>query len=82
MNPSQLTLAAALIAVALFAQGSLHATDPVLVGQWRGYAKAVAVAGNYAYIATDEAAGLYVIAISTPANPRPAGGDEVRAAAI
>jgi hypothetical protein len=78
MNPSHLSFATGLTAVALFAQGSLDAADPVLVGQWpgyaRGYAKAVAVAGNYAYVATDEAAGLHVIDISTPAKPRRVGG--------
>ena len=47
------------------------------VGQWpgwpRGNARGVAVSGNYAYVA-DLDAGLQVIDVSDPANPRRVGG--------
>ena len=47
------------------------------VGQWprwqRGEAMGVAVSGNYAYVA-DARAGLQVIDVSDPANPRRVGG--------
>ncbi|MEK7686191.1 MAG: hypothetical protein AAB466_12285, partial [Verrucomicrobiota bacterium] len=45
--------------------------DPVLVGQWpgfaRGDARGVAVSGNYAYVAAES--GLLVINVRNPANP-------------
>lgn len=54
-----------------------HGADSVLIGQspgWpRGNVYAVAVSGNYAYIAAYEA-GLQVIDVSNPANPQGVGG--------
>lgn len=56
--------------------GSLLAgdLDPILKAKWPGHrlgpARAVAVAGNYAYVAAEE---LLVIDISDPANPHLAG---------
>ena len=79
---SHLGIAAECICVALLLAtaagpacgGSL---DPVLVGQWPGYlrgpAMAVAVSGNYAYVAQG-GSGLQVIDISNPANPTSVGG--------
>jgi hypothetical protein len=51
--------------------------DPVLRGEWpgfrRGQAQAVAVSGNYAYVAAG-CAGVQVIDVSYPANPQRVGG--------
>jgi hypothetical protein len=50
--------------------------DPVRVGGYdtSGNAYGVAVSGNYAYV-TDLYAGLHVIDVSNPANPRRVGGN-------
>ena len=50
--------------------------DPQRVGGYdtSGFAWAVAVSGNYAYVA-DHFAGLQVIDVSNPANPRRVGGN-------
>jgi hypothetical protein len=52
--------------------------NPVLKGSWpgfkRGPATAVAISGNYAYVATSGGVGLEVIDISNPSSPQPAGG--------
>jgi hypothetical protein len=51
--------------------------NPVLAGQWpgrpSGSARAVAVAGNYAYVA-EASGGLQIIAVSNPASPVSVGG--------
>jgi hypothetical protein len=51
--------------------------DPQPVGSWRqpspGFARDVAVAGNYAYVAA-QSAGLQVIDVSNPADPQRVGG--------
>jgi len=52
-----------------------NAASPQRVGGYHtnGYAYGVAVSGNYAYVA-DEDAGLEVIDVSNPANPQRVGG--------
>ncbi len=66
-----------LVTLALALAWPAHGADPVLIGQWpgwpRGPACGVAVSGNYAYVA-DEDAGLQVIDVSNPANPQRVGG--------
>ncbi len=67
-----------LVTLALALAWPAHGADPVLIGQWpgwprEGYACGVAVSGNYAYVA-DENAGLQVIDVSNPANPQRVGG--------
>src|SRR5687768_16021641 len=73
---------ASLLVAAALPLGPLEAayaanTDPVLTGAWpgfrRGPARAVAVVGNYAYVAAG-AGGLHVIDISSPAKPQRVGG--------
>jgi hypothetical protein len=59
--------------------------DPVLRGKWplfsRGPALAVAVSGNYAYLA-DEYAGVQVIDVSKPSNPQRIGGYDTSGRAL
>ena len=55
----------------------LHGADPVLVGEWPGYARgqaqALVVAGNYAYVAA-HSGGLHIIDFSDVSNPKRVGG--------
>ena len=74
---SKTTCGCGLVTLALALAWVAHGADLELIGQWpgwpRGKAFGVAVSGNYAYVAI-EWAGLQVIDVSNPANPRRVGG--------
>ena len=77
-NPRPRLRAALTLALLVWAgAASAQEVQVERVGQWpgwpRGNARGVAVSGNYAYVAVGDA-GLLVIDVSDPANPRGVGG--------
>jgi len=76
MKPNRLAFLVAGAAI-LTIHLDLHGADPVLVGQWPGYARgqaqALVVAGNYAYVAA-HSGGLHIIDFSDVSNPKRVGG--------
>ena len=74
-----------LVTLALALAWPARGADPVLIGQWPGWPRgapyAVAVSGNYAYVAAKNA-GLQVIDVSNPANPQRVGGYDTSGSAL
>ena len=67
-----------LVTLALALASVAHGADLGLIGRWtgwmtEGWSRGVALSGTYAYVA-DMSAGLQVIDVSNPANPRRVGG--------